>query len=60
MLFAKQVDGLIIFPTGGNIDYYYSLKQSKFPIVFVDRKIDKGIYPIFMLDNEKAARLAVE
>src|SRR5690625_2205686 len=40
MLIAKQVDGLIIFPTGGNMEYYHSLKQTKFPIVFVDRKID--------------------
>src|SRR5690625_3590927 len=57
MLIAKQVDGLIIFPTGGNIEYYHSLKKAKFPIVFVDRKIDSCIYPTFMLDNKKAARL---
>lgn len=59
MLIAKQVDGLIIFPTGGNMDYYKSLKQIKFPIVFVDRKIEPNIYPTFMLDNKKAASLAV-
>lgn len=59
MLIAKQVDGLIIFPTGGNIDYYHALKKAAFPIVFVDRKIDEKIYPTFMLDNKAAANLAV-
>lgn len=59
MLLAKQVDGLIIFPTGGNMDFYHSLKKNKFPIVFVDRKIEPSIYPTFMLDNIKAASLAV-
>src|SRR5699024_4616622 len=38
MLIAKPVDGLIIFPTGGNMEYYQFLKQIKFPIVFIDRK----------------------
>lgn len=59
MLIAKQVDGLIIFPTGGNMEYYHYLKQIKFPIVFIDRKIDPCIYPTFMLDNKQAANLAV-
>ncbi len=59
MLIAKQVDGLIIFPTGGNMDFYHSLKKNNFPIVFVDRKIEPSIYPTFMLDNKKAASLAV-
>lgn len=59
MLMAKQVDGLIIFPTGGNVDYYHTLKKADFPIVFVDRKIESPIYPTFMLDNERAAIEAV-
>lgn len=59
MLLAKQVDGLIIFPTGGNMDYYHTLKKNKFPIVFVDRKIEPCIYPTFMLDNKLAASLAI-
>src|SRR5690625_1960626 len=59
MLIAKQVDGLIILPTGKNISYYEKLKNNKFPIVFIDRKIDPLIYPVFMLDNEKAAKMAV-
>ncbi|WP_078382060.1 LacI family DNA-binding transcriptional regulator [Sutcliffiella halmapala] len=60
MLMAKQVDGLIIFPTSGNADLYEKIKKSNFPIVFLDRKMDPPIYPILMLDNEKAAQLAVD
>ncbi|MEI4768707.1 substrate-binding domain-containing protein [Psychrobacillus sp. FJAT-51614] len=60
MLMAKQVDGLIIFPTNGNLDLYERLKKDNFPIVFVDRKIDEPLYPAILLDNKKAAHLAVE
>lgn len=60
MLMAKQVDGLIIFPTSGNVNLYNTLKKSQFPIVFVDRKMNPCIYPTFMLDNQRAAHLAVE
>ncbi|MFD1427723.1 LacI family DNA-binding transcriptional regulator [Kroppenstedtia sanguinis] len=61
MLIAKQVDGLIIFPTNGNEDYYERLKLANFPIVFMDRKIDHHtLYPTILLDNEAAARMAVE
>ncbi|MGD6855722.1 LacI family DNA-binding transcriptional regulator [Bacillus infantis] len=60
MLLAKQVDGLIIFPTKGNALLYEQLKRSTFPIVFVDRKPVKPIYPTFLLDNVKAAEIAVE
>ncbi|MER2088644.1 MAG: substrate-binding domain-containing protein [Sporosarcina sp.] len=59
MLMAKQVDGIIIFPTGGNIDLYKRMKKSGFPLVFMDRTIpDLGIETV-LLDNEKAAELAV-
>ncbi|TQR18254.1 LacI family DNA-binding transcriptional regulator [Psychrobacillus soli] len=60
MLVAKQVDGLIIFPTNGNVDLYQRLKLANFPIIFVDRKIDEPLYPTILLDNKKAAELAVE
>src|SRR5690625_7053713 len=35
MLLEKQVDGLIIFQTGGNIDFYNYLIMNKLNIVFV-------------------------
>ncbi|MGH2319079.1 LacI family DNA-binding transcriptional regulator [Planococcus sp. SE5232] len=60
MLVAKQVDGLVIFPTNGNNDYYKQLKNAEFPIVFVDRMINEPIFPTLLLDNESASRIAVE
>jgi len=60
MLVAKQVDGLIIFPTNGNNDYYKQLKTAEFPIVFVDRMINEPIFPTLLLDNESASKIAVE
>lgn len=59
MLIAKQVDGLIIFPTNGNDDLYEQLKKAGFPIVFVDRKINQAIFPTLLLDNESASQIAV-
>lgn len=41
MLRAKQVDGLIIFPTGHNNDLYENMIKEGYPVVFVDRKVDK-------------------
>lgn len=41
MLRAKQVDGLIIFPTGQNQDLYKSMIKAGYPVVFVDRKVEK-------------------
>lgn len=60
MLMAKQVDGLIIFPTAGNTEIYKQLKKAQFPVVFVDRKMEPVIFPTILLDNEKASELAVE
>lgn len=59
ILLSKQVDGLIIFPTPGNFDYYNQLKSQKIPIVFVDRRLEEDIYPTFLLDNEKASEMVV-
>lgn len=59
MLLAKQVDGLIIFPTGGNLDLYEQMKKRNFPVVFMDRKIDGLDIDTVMLDNHQAAELAI-
>lgn len=40
-LLAKQVDGLIIFPTGYNIELYQKMIEENYPVVFMDRKIDR-------------------
>ena len=59
MLLAKQVDGFIIFPTGGNLDLYENIKKQRIPIVFMDRKIDDMNIATVMLDNEMATSLAI-
>jgi LacI family transcriptional regulator, kdg operon repressor len=60
MLRAKQVDGLIIFPTGGNVELYQNMVREKYPVIFVDRHKPEVDIPSIMLDNEKAAALAVQ
>lgn len=60
MLMAKQVDGIIIFPTGGNLDLYKQMKKQKYPIVFMDRTIESIEIPTVMLDNHQASKLAVD
>lgn len=60
MLMAKQVDGFIIFPTGGNIDLYKELTSQDIPLVFMDRTMEEMDIPTVMLDNMDASRLAVE
>lgn len=60
MLQAKQVDGIIIFPTGENVDLYEEMKKSNFPIVFMDRNVEGMDVPTVMLDNFLASKLAVD
>lgn len=59
MLRAKQVDGIIAFPTGGNIDLYKKLIEGNYPLVFMDRLVSEISVDAVLLDNEKAADLAV-
>jgi LacI family kdg operon repressor len=60
MLRAKQVDGIIVFPTGGNVELYQSLVSERFPLVFLDRKVDEIPVDTVLLDNEAASYLAVQ
>jgi len=60
MLWAKQVDGLIIFPTGKNVDLYQRMVSERFPLVFVDRMVPGIEADAIMLDNAQAAELAVQ
>ncbi|WP_077625260.1 LacI family DNA-binding transcriptional regulator [Sediminibacillus massiliensis] len=59
-LLARQVDGLIVFPTSANIELYKSLIDIDFPIVFLDRYVSGLSVDTVMLDNEQALQLAVE
>jgi LacI family transcriptional regulator, kdg operon repressor len=60
MLRAKQVDGIIIFPTGDNLALYRKMKEDEFPIVFMDRTIEELDIATVILDNKLAAKLAVD
>ncbi len=60
MLRAKQVDGVIILPTGNNEDIYMDMWSSGYPVIFVDRTVADIPITSVMLDNEKASRLAVQ
>ncbi|AOM81633.1 LacI family DNA-binding transcriptional regulator [Salisediminibacterium beveridgei] len=60
MLHAKQVDGLIIFPTGGNTALFKRMKKSQYPLVIMDRLLEDLAFPAVILDNEAAASLAVD
>lgn len=60
MLRAKQVDGIIAFPTGENTGLYKGLIKEKYPLVFVDRMVPGVPISSVLLDNEQASILAVE
>jgi LacI family transcriptional regulator, kdg operon repressor len=60
MLRAKQVDGIIAVPTGGNVTLYQDLVKENYPIVFIDRLMNGVKIDTVLLDNEKASFLAVE
>ncbi|WP_082232441.1 LacI family DNA-binding transcriptional regulator [Halobacillus massiliensis] len=59
MLRAKQVDGLIIFPTGNNRELYRKMLKEDYPVVFIDRPVPDIPVSSVMLNNEKASQLAV-
>ncbi|WP_027409679.1 LacI family DNA-binding transcriptional regulator [Anoxybacteroides tepidamans] len=60
MLRAKQVDGLIVFPTGKNVELYERMTEEQFPLVFVDRMVPDLPVDAVLLDNYQAAKLAVD
>jgi DNA-binding LacI/PurR family transcriptional regulator len=56
MLFSKQVDGIILLPTGKNIDYITTLVEKlKMPIVLIDRLIEGLAYDNVLFDNISGA-----
>lgn len=59
MLIAKQVDGLIVFPTGKNIELYESILEQRFPLVFMDRLVLDIPVDTVMLNNQAASEKAV-
>ncbi|WEG10788.1 substrate-binding domain-containing protein [Pullulanibacillus sp. KACC 23026] len=59
MLRAKQVDGLIIFPTGQNIALYKEMIDENYPVVFMDRRVPGLPVNSVMVNNEEATQEAV-
>ncbi len=56
MLVSKMADGIILQPTGGNIDYLLSLVHDrKLPLVLVDRNLESLGLDSVLFDNEQGA-----
>lgn len=60
MLQAKQVDGIILLPTGKNGPLYESLAEQEYPILFMDRRVNNVKADTIVVDNRKAVTRAVE
>ncbi|PLR76774.1 LacI family transcriptional regulator [Bacillus sp. V3-13] len=60
MLIAKQVDGLIVFPTAKNLELYESILAQRFPLVFMDRLVHDIPVDTVMLNNQVASEKAVQ
>lgn len=59
VLRAKQVDGLIVFPTGQNTGLYEELVKSRYPVVFVDREVYEVKANTVVVNNLEATYAAV-
>jgi LacI family transcriptional regulator, kdg operon repressor len=59
MLRAKQVDGLIIFPTGKNNDLYKRMIKEGYPVVFMDRKVSDLEACSVVTDNMQSTYKAI-
>ncbi|SHH42681.1 LacI family DNA-binding transcriptional regulator [Virgibacillus chiguensis] len=60
MLRAKQVDGIILFPTSKNKTFYQDLMKDEYPFVFIDRLVPGVEADAVLLNNHQAAQLAVD
>ncbi|WP_410514395.1 LacI family DNA-binding transcriptional regulator [Paenibacillus sp. BR2-3] len=58
-LIARQVDGLIVFPTGNNPEAYNRLIEAQYPLVFMDRLVDGVTTQSLLLDNEMAVKMGI-
>ncbi|MDO3408414.1 LacI family DNA-binding transcriptional regulator [Saccharibacillus sp. CPCC 101409] len=58
-LLARQVDGLIVFPTEHRASVYDKLSERQTPFVFIDRLVEGVGTQSLLLDNEKAVKMGV-
>lgn len=60
LMLEQRVDGIIAFPTGGNVQTWRSAKERGVSLVFADRLLDGFDAPAVVVDNDDAAfRLTV-
>lgn len=60
LLFARQIDGLIIAPTGVPSDRLQRMADAEIPIVLLDRKTPNLSAPLVSVDNEGGAYTATK
>ncbi|OWA34265.1 LacI family transcriptional regulator [Saccharibacillus sp. O16] len=58
-LLARQVDGLIVFPTAHQAAIYEKLNEQHTPYVFIDRLVEGVRTQSLLLDNEAAVKMGV-
>ncbi|UUZ82437.1 substrate-binding domain-containing protein [Paenibacillus sp. P26] len=59
MLQAKQVDGIILFPTGLNVPLYKKLIKQQYPVLFIDRKVEGLKADTVVVNNRESVYEAV-
>lgn len=60
LLLEKQVDGVIIIPSGQEGAHFHRLRAAQLPVVFVDRVVEGFEGDAVLVDNEEATLRAVE
>lgn len=56
----RKVDGILVNPTMQNRSVFESLQDTEFPMVVLNRRLDKAGFHSIQMDNELGASLAVE
>lgn len=59
-LMSRQVDGLIVFPTGDDPSIYQRLLDEQYPLVFMDRLMEGIATQSLLVDNEMAVKMAIK
>ncbi|MDI5969258.1 LacI family DNA-binding transcriptional regulator [Streptomyces sp. SL13] len=60
VLLQQRVDGVIAFPTGGNVDVWQGARRLGVNVVFVDRVVEALDVPTLVVDNASGSRAATE
>jgi LacI family transcriptional regulator len=60
VLLQQRVDGIIVFPTGANIDLWEGARRLGVNVVFVDRIVEAVHVPTIIVDNVTGSHAATE